>query len=538
MKFKFPVKINISLQISIFLIIVAFIPIVVMMALKTYESQQLTMLENSNVQQGRILAAALNGKNLDADFGSSILKNMKGEFDSRIRILDASGKLLCDSAVIEGKLLPEEKYSREDYVDLSSKETSAANNSFLYRFFSSPVRIYRRLFRSPVDYSLDNADFYTNTDVFTGQEVLDALEGKYGAKTRISSGNQVSVTLYSALPIFESSESSKVIGVVLVSRSTYKILQNLYELRLDLAKIFLRSLIVVIFIAIFLTFRISFPLKKLSKQTSNCADKKGHIIFTEFAGKNRRDEIGDLSRSFSSLIERLNKRIKFSQAFSSDISHEFKNPLAAIRTSAEVLSDPELDIEDRNNLSNAIIGEVDYLQTLLNGVKNISKIDAGDVFNDDDKISIPVNEYIKSVIKKISDKNRKVEFEFIEKSENPQFNIPEDYLYRISENLIDNAASFASKVKITSEIINTKGQSNFVLIVEDNGKGICDDAKEKVFNRFYSERPENQRESHTGLGLSIVKSIVDSLEGSIYLEDSKDLGGALFKIVLKNTISQ
>ena len=149
--------------------------------------------------------------------------------------------------------------------------------------------------------------------------------------------------------------------MVLVNRSTYKILQNLYELRLDLGKIFLRSLIVVILIAVFLAFRISYPLRKLAKQASDCADKKGRIFFTDFTGKKRHDEIGELSRSFTSLIGRLNRRIKFSQAFSSDIAHEFKNPLTAIRTSAELLGSGSLSETEKSELASAIADEVSHL---------------------------------------------------------------------------------------------------------------------------------------------------------------------------------
>lgn len=528
MKIKFPFKLSISFQISVFLILVAFIPVVVMMALKTYENQQLSMVENSNVQQGRILAAALSGEKINPELTSGILKNMRGQFDSRIRILDTNGKLICDSAVINESAENNVSNVQED------EKNNQANSSFLYRMFSYPIRVYRKYFRPPANSYFGNADFYTDTDVFTGQEVYDALNGKYGARTRISSGDQVSVTLYSALPVFESVDSEKVTGVVLVSRSTYKILQNLYELRLELARIFFRSLIAVVLIAVFLAFRITFPLKTLSKQTSECADKKGHILFTSFAGRNRSDEIGDLSRSFTVLIERLNKRIKFSQAFSSDISHEFKNPLAAIRSSAEVLSDVELEPDDRTNLSDAIIAEVDYLQTLLNGVRNISKIDAEDVFTESQLPYVPVNDYVKSVIAKVQKKYPDSQIEFFTDCENCKLKIPEDYIYRISENLIDNAASFGNKILVSSSLKMHKNKPEFILQVEDNGPGLTDEAKEKIFGRFYSERKEDEKENHTGLGLSIVEAIVDSLEGKIETGNSERLGGAAFKIILNN----
>ena len=95
-------RIPISIQISIFLILVAFIPVAVMMALNTYEKQLLSMLENSNVQQGRLVSAALEsysisqGNKITQEAATLLLKNMDGNFDSRIRILDSKGRVFWD----------------------------------------------------------------------------------------------------------------------------------------------------------------------------------------------------------------------------------------------------------------------------------------------------------------------------------------------------------------------------------------------------------------------------------------------------------
>lgn len=503
---------SISLQISIFLVIVAFMPVAIMMALKTYEKQQLSMMENSNVQQGRLVSSAISAKDktyVDEEFAKTLLQNMNNRFDSRIRILGKDGTLLLDSA----KLVDDEK------LDADSEE----KEPFLYKVYSYPIRVYRKYFLPPKAVGYDSADFYSDKTVFDGDEVKAAMEGNYGAKTRISSGGQVSVTLYSAIPIRGNNE---VIGVVLVNRSTYRILQNLYELRLDLGRIMLLSVIVVILVAVFLGLRISRPLRKLAKQTSECADKKGSIRFTEFTGKKRIDEIGDLSRSFSSLIERLNRRIKFSQAFSSDISHEFKNPLTAIRTLGELLENNELSAEERKELSQAIITEVTHLQELLNGIRKISKIDAG-VFQEEESFSL--NSFTQNLIQRTQKNYKECSIEL--KSEKPEIiiNIAQELPEIVIGNLVDNAASFGSKVLVTLNSIQLKDKKQEITVtVEDNGPGISDEQKEKIFDRFYSERKENQKENHTGLGLSIVKAVTDSLEGEIEIQKSETLGGAMF----------
>lgn len=515
--FKFPFSIPISIQISIFLVIIAFVPIAATMALKTYEKQLLEQMEKSNVQQARLVSASLNNLPVNEENSKRLLLAMNGKFDSRIRILDGDLKLLADSATLSGSV------NEDNNIQPASRSSSvSANDSFVYRLLSMPVRLYRKYFRPPVQSS---KDYYANRSLFDGNEIHMALEGRYGASTRIS-GGQASVTLYSAVPVFNGEEVS---GVVLVSRSTYKILQNLYELRLDLGKIFLWSLLAVLLIAVFLVFRISLPLKKLSRQASNCADKKGRVINVEFTGRSRKDEIGELSRSFSSLVERLKNRISFTESFASDVSHEFKNPLAAIRSCTELLSDADMEEKERAAFVKAINEEVNHLQNLLTGVRNITKID-GEKQVERQKINL--QELARNMMEQSSLAFRNVSFEFIDKSESDcdcVRELPESYVERILDNLLSNAAGFGTKVLLSMKIEKNEIQ----MVVEDNGKGIPDGEKEKVFDRFYSNRPEEEKGSHTGLGLSTVKAIAEAMDGNVSVSTSESLGGAKFIVVLK-----
>lgn len=546
-------RLPISIQISIFLIIAVFVPVAAMMMLKTYEIQLLKMTENSNVQQARILAASLSASfnegneftgaensiaieeknNADSSISSSLAKeiliNMEGNFDCRIRILDSQGKLLADSSNLEK--------SQEEYVaeteSRSSESVSSSEKSnkepFVYKIFSMPVRIYRKFKAPSAVYS--NADFYSKKTVYDGEEIKAAMEGHYGAKTRISSGGQISVTLYSAVPVLK---NEKVIGIVLVSRSTWRILQNIYELRTDLGKIFLWSLLVVILTAVFLSFRISLPLKKLAKETSECADKKGHIDsekIKQFTGIKRNDEIGDLSRSFKTLINKLDSKIRYTQAFSSDVNHEFKNPLAAIRSSAELLKD-ELSEKERINFSTAITDEITHLEQLLTEVRNISKIEGTNT--EEQSEEIPLYDFAANIISRIKKNYQNVQIELLDQENNPPnkptAKINPDYLEIILTNLIDNAASFAKHIQvlIKNQKLNDNKQE-LLLIVADNGKGIEESEYEKIFDRFYSNRPDSNS-GHTGLGLSIVKAIVDATEGEIKVQKSSKLGGAEFTV--------
>ena len=534
----FRLRFPINIQISIFLVLVAFIPVAAMMMLKTYESQMLTMMENSNVQQARIVAASLA---LNPDKPKELLINMKGKFDSRIRILSRDGELLADSSTLEkdsdeASLQEVDYSSRTRYAAESSAKSdksskTAANNTFIYRLFSIPVRVYRKL--RPPAASFTSADFYSGKIIYDGEEVKAAQEGRYGAKTRISGGGQVSVTLYSAMPVMQ---EGQVIGIVLVSRSTWRILQNLYELRIDLAKVFLWSLLFILIVAIFLTFRISYPLKKLSRQTSECADKKGRIdasLVEKFTGLKRRDEIGDLSRYFKTLIQKLDSKIRYTQAFASDVNHEFKNPLAAIRSSTEVLKDSS-DEEEKKNFTQAIIDEVSQLEHLLNGVRGISKIEGADL----PKENIPVKNFTQNIAASVLKSYQGTSIEIQTKNLPETILIQPDYYERILSNLIENAASFAKHIRVALEkTASRKAQTCLVIKVSDDGPGINEDDMAKIFNRFYSNRSHSLSDSeskigHTGLGLAIVKAICDELEGQITVGQDQELGGALFKINL------
>lgn len=526
-KFSF----SISIQILIFLSLIAFFPIASMMMLKTYEKQQLALTESSNVQQARLTAAALatnieESEDLLSDASKSLLLNMNREFDARIRILNSDGILLADSSTINEILQEPDSNSFESYESINSLlDETSPTETWIYRFFSLPIRFYRKFCRPPTPY-YSSADYYTEKKVYDGIEIKQALLGKYGSATRISSGGQVSVTLYSAVPILQ---NEKVKGVVLVSRSTYKILQNLYELRLELGKIFAWSLIAVIGVTFLLSFHIILPLKKLSAQATFCADHKGKIITTKLPSNKRVDEIGELSRSFSIMLERLDNRIKFIEAFSADVAHEFKNPLAAIRSSAELANDDSLSIEERHQFITSINDEVAHLQSLLSGVRKLSLIDS-EIDNTEIE-EIPIDDFTTNIIERIKKRYPTVSFDLQVNCEKQTLSIAADWFDRILENLLDNAASFANKVFLSTQIdISQKSRTSVLIKVEDSGPGITEEEKDKLFNRFYSHRLDSDITMHTGLGLSIVKAIVEATNGKIEISKSEKLGGACFTI--------
>lgn len=519
---------SISIQILVFTFLLAFLPVAAMMMLKTYEKQLLAAQESALVQQGRLVAASLEN-NFSKESAKNLLQNMNKQFDARIRVLDDKGVLLVDSSA------GDESGASERTVETKSQDNKTpAEETFLYKAFSFPVRIYRKFFVPPTAPRYESADFYSKKNVFDGEEIKAALQGSYGAATRISSGGQVSVTLYSAIPV---KNKTDIVGVVLVSRSTYKILRNLYDLRVDLARIFFWSLLAAFVVTVFLSIRISLPLKKLSKEAKSCTDRRGHFVKESLTGSKRHDEIGDLSRSYSELLKKLADRIQFIESFSADVSHEFKNPLAAIRSSVELAQSADSSEKERQEYLSSVIEEVAHLQLLLSGVRKLSRID-GD--NDDaEPEHVPVSMFLTNMIVRIQKRYPNVHFSLQTSCPGISLFIDPDRLDRMTENLLDNAASFAKNVLVYDQLIPAKKKNErlgtYILCIEDDGPGVPKEMREKIFERFYSTRKNEDEavvDSHTGLGLALVKAVVDAAGGSVSVHEGTTLCGACFKIEL------
>ena len=507
---------RISVRLLAFNLLIVFLPIAGLLYLDTYEKQLLRSLEHALVQQGRILASALSGENpLQADNARRILLELEQRHEARLRVLDQKGRLLADSSRLGPRSdHPTEEQSAEipQIPPASGQESVPAEQRVLYRIAIYPVQLYRRLFRPPQP-PLDSAEFYINTDILMGPEIREALEGRYGAMTRISTGGQRSVTLYSAIPV-RSGES--VVGAVLVSQSTYRILRDLYELRLEIFTIFLVSLAAAVALSLLASTTIAVPVRKLSRQAREILDHRGRLR-GQFRFNRRRDEVGDLSRSLEEMTRKLQRHLEFVESFASDISHEFRNPLASVRSAAEMIPKSET-AEDRNRFLSLIQKEVERMRHLLGAVREISLLDAQ--LEDEARITVEVGQLLGQVLEARRLRgNPLIPVQLIEKSDSLVVSMAPERLTQVLENLLENALSFAS-TQVRIELSRSHGYA--VITFEDDGPGIPEQHREKIFKRFFSYRPaEASPETcgptghHLGLGLAIVKAIVVGYGGCV-----------------------
>jgi two-component system sensor histidine kinase ChvG len=551
------VKRRIALRIFAFNALLVFLPVAAFSLLGSYERGLVDSLEQALAQQARITAAWLGQGRLDAASASRALAAIGGRRTARFRVVDPEGRLLADSSDLETPAGAGDAADAAPAQAARAPERSAAAGAggepILYRLFSVPARLWRRFF-TPPDQPFSSADFYASAGPrLLGPEIRDALAGRYGAATRVSSGGQVSVTLYSAVPV---RSGGKVVGAVLVSQSTYRILRDLYAIRLDIAKVFLGSLVAAALISLILALTIVGPLDRLSRAASLALVGSGGVS-AAFPESARGDEIGELQRSLRGLARSLDERILQTERFAADAAHEFRNPLAAIRSAAE-LAELAAEPEDRSRFHRAIVEDAERLRAITDGLRRLSlaegRIDPSALAAVDPREA--ARNACARQLARCALEGRELEVEAVVPEEGrkiPLVAVDPAALDIILDNLLDNAASFArSRVRL---IASVPADGRLVeLRVEDDGPGIPPEHLGRVFDRFFTWRPGEERGRHTGLGLSLALALARSLGGTIEAGNCAkecaaapgaaasspraDLGGARFTLSLPAAASR
>ncbi len=511
---------RIWLRLLAFNVLLVFLPLAAVFTLQVYEDQLLDRQEQAMAQQGRLIAAALGESGpVDERQARELLRKLEGRTRARLRILDATGRLLADTSQL-GPSSPTDSPPAAE-----TEKQDAPEESLLYRIGASPFRFRQRFKPSP---PVAASDGYSPNQPFDGPEVERALSGAYGADTRLTPG-QRSVTLYSAIPI---RDDHRVVGVALVSQSTFSILQDLYEVRLQVFKIFLFSIAAASILSLVVATTIARPLRRLRQETGSLMDARGRLTGA-FAESRRRDEIGDLTRALRELSRRLGEHQERTRSFAADLSHEFKNPLASIRSAAEVLDVAENDRE-RERFLEMIRSDTARLERLLTSLRDLSVIDAGADARDSSRISFArLSEPIVEGWRARQGRGREVRL----RSDGPEpwAQFSADYFAQVLDNLLDNAASFSppdAPIEVETAVAGNWSE----LSVRDHGPGIPDQHLDRVFDRFFTYRPgeeprADEPDEHSGLGLAIVKSIIESHGGQVTVENAQG-GGARFTIRL------
>ena len=520
---------RISNRLLAFNLLLVFLPAAGVLYLDVYERQLLSALEVSMVQQGRILAAALGDRGpIDPREATLILQRLERRLNARLRVIDREGWVIADSSQL-GPRLPEppawfSEYalSRDDYGTKSGEES---RGNWLYRLGSGIYALYRGAF-GPIESPPAVVEPFPADQPLRIAPVVSALKGKYGASTLISPG-QRSVTLFSAIPV---RSGRQVVGAVLVSGTTLRILGDLYQVRLAIFQVVLASLLVAVLLTLVTSTTIVRPLHRLRAEAAALVDNRGRLRGT-FGGSRRTDEIGDLARALEDLSRRLVEHLAFVEAFAGDVSHELKNPLASIRNAAEMLEDVE-EPEQRRQLLDLVQREVARLEHLLKEVREMARLDAQ--VEGEERPTVRLDELLPPLVqgaRRRAPAGVAIELDVDGGGSLPVKAAPER-VAQVVENLLDNAMSFAptgSAVAVRLDRVDHRAR----LLIRDRGPGIPQQHLQKVWARFFSYRPPGTGDGkpHTGLGLAIVKAIVEGYGGTVAAANVEG-GGAEFEITL------
>ena len=323
-------------------------------------------------------------------------------------------------------------------------------------------------------------------------------------------------------------------GYVIVSEIANDILVAVDERKnFVLTTVFSVAIVIFIF-SVFLNKYILKPIRSLVLYTRAIKEKDVKIGKHEKYLR-RKDEVGQLSRSLNEMTEDLYKRINIAETFSSDLAHEIRNPLTSLKGASEVL-DNTSDHEKRKKLIQVISHDVERIERLITDYSQMLKDEASLSRAKMEKIDLST--VVKSVVEDFNsdllNSNKNIEIKINHSNLNgSKINVlgVESKLEQIIANLLDNAVSFSpsdSKISVICGIKKKEAQ----LVIEDEGPGFNEKNIDKIFNRFYSNRPENFGE-HSGLGLNIVKNIIELHGGSIIASNQpSNKKGARIEVLL------
>lgn len=311
------------------------------------------------------------------------------------------------------------------------------------------------------------------------------------------------------------------VGVVVLTQSTAEVDQLVLVQRERVLQMFLVAIIVSVGLSVVLASTISNPLSDLAAAAEIGRDRDdrqvnpGRVRIPDLTA--RPDEIGRLSTALRGMVGALYERIDSNEQFAADVAHEIKNPLASLRSAVSSLRLVKRD-DHREKLLNVIEHDVRRLDRLVSDISNASRLDAELVKEEEEQFNLV--SMIGNLTQYLGEDAKGKGIDFISDLPTKPIEIMglEARLAQVFVNLITNAISFCEDGDAIRVWVR-KRQNRVLVVVEDTGPGIPDQALNKIFNRFYSERPQEDYGNNSGLGLAISKQIVEAHGGVIWAEN-------------------
>ena len=368
------------------------------------------------------------------------------------------------------------------------------------------------------------SDPFGSENPSASRSVEDQLRGRVGLA--VANGTQVGDgldtaggTLFNVVtPVIHSDQPVAVVAITSASGEIDGLVRSERERVLQM---FVIATLVSIGLSLVLASTIANPLADLAEAAELGRDKNsrkvnpGRIRIPDLTA--RPDEIGRLSGALRGMVSALYNRIDSNEQFAADVSHEIKNPLASLRSAVGTLRMVKRD-DQRQKLLDVIDHDVRRLDRLVSDISNASRLDSELVKEEEEPFDLI--KMVGNLSQYLGDEARTKGIEFI--ADMPKTGIVvhglEARLAQVFVNLITNAVSFCEDGDAIRIWIR-KRENRVLVVVEDTGPGIPDQALTKIFKRFYSQRPEQHFGNNSGLGLAISKQIVEAHGGVIWAEN-------------------
>ncbi len=479
------------------------------------------------------VAAGEPDEHLSQDLAQQILRRLVESTRARARLYDVNGVLLADSQVLGAAGIAVETEPLPPPGPSTDPITGALN--LVYDFIMNWL---------PAREDFPPESTKPNASLHDFPEAEAALRGDVGTALRArpidhpdtSAGMlRPKITLSVAVPV---QRFKKVLGVLLLSTDSSEIETNLRAVRFEILKVFGAALAVTVLISIYLGRTIARPLRRLALAAERVrrggqvvgagirapgSGEGGRPAIPDLSGRD--DEIGDLSLALADMTDALWRRLDAIERFAADVAHEIKNPLTSLKSAVETATRIQ-DPERQRKLLAIVLDDVGRLDRLIGDISDASRLDAE--LSREETQPVDIGALLATLVELHSTATG---------PDGPHLRLEragtrplvvrglEHRLGQVFRNLITNAMSF-SPPDGTIRLTATRRADHIEVSIEDEGPGIPEDKLEKIFDRFYSERPEGEKfGTHSGLGLSISRQVVVAHGGTIAAENRHGADG-------------
>ncbi|MFP4098887.1 MAG: sensor histidine kinase, partial [Alphaproteobacteria bacterium] len=502
-------------------------------------------LERFEAEVIAVTAAITNGAFADAgtdlDFSSEdiiarISSQLSVTLGRRILIFDDKGQIVFDSDLYNErhKVVPVLETIRIEENRLESVELLKDMAAWIVSWF-------------PRYETLPTFNETTMKNYYSDYAVLSPLSNNIGiimSAWRLPDDDS-QLVLTAAVPLVR---GRNLLGAVMMVNKDSDIPQAMGDAWFDIVKIFFVTLIATILLSIYLSGVIARPLRSLASAAENV--RKGKMNYTDIPDmSDRNDEIGELSLALRDMMYALWERMDSIESFAADVAHEIKNPLTSLKSAVETALIVKSK-KDLNKLLDVIKDDIDRLDRLITDIAHASRLDSE--LSREPFRMLDFKDLMRSLLNVYKDplnrQSEAIDGEIFAQHEGVRIilSMPRDTqiyvrgsegrLIQVFQNIIANALSFSPRGSAVRIVVQVS-EKRVSVSIEDEGPGIPASNLKNVFERFYSERPEEEKYGqHSGLGLSICKQVVTAHNGIIYAENKRDhegnVTGARFVVIL------